>query len=145
MIGIFILLLVSKHVPHLCLNSDFQTLVLAIHLPWVWSNHNIFLSMKCNNEPASTPSKCNMWTILPEVIQIIPAIETKSQGVFLKTQGTEKLPYSLWCTLEDRHLHWDRADTTFTKNQKSHFRNCLWNPHYIIPLSPSCSLFRHVC
>lgn len=43
--------------------------------------------------------------ISPEVIQIIPAIEAKSQGVFLQTQSCEKLPYSLWCALEDRHLY----------------------------------------
>lgn len=48
--------------------------------------------------------------ILPEVIQVIPAIKAESQGVFLKTQSAEKLPYSLRCTLEDRHLHWNKED-----------------------------------
>lgn len=56
--------------------------------------------------------------LLPEVIQIIPAVETESQSVFLKTQCGEKLPYCLWCTLEDRHLLQDSTDKTVTENQR---------------------------
>lgn len=77
----------------------------------------IFTAFLWNAVMNLSTSKCNTWTILPEVIQIIPAIEAKSQGVFLKTQGTEKLPYSLWCTLEDRHLRWDKVDNYYQKTE----------------------------
>lgn len=42
--------------------------------------------------------------MLPEIIQIIPTIEAKSQGVFLKAQSTKKFLHSLWCALQGRHL-----------------------------------------
>lgn len=46
--------------------------------------------------------------MLPEIIQIIPTIEAKSQGVFLKAQSTKKFLHSLWCALQGRHLQWDK-------------------------------------
>lgn len=94
---------------------------------------------------------CNMLfkIILPEVIQIIPAIEAESQGVFLKTQSTEKFPYSFWCALEDRHLHRNKEGRLFflflffTENQSHLLKTVLASS--ILPLSPSCSLYLHAC
>lgn len=43
--------------------------------------------------------------ISPEVIQVIPAIETESQCIALQPQTTEQLSYCLWSTMQDRHLN----------------------------------------
>lgn len=61
-----------------------------------------------------------IFIILPEVIQVIPAIKAESQGVFLKTQSAEKLPYGLGCTLEDRYLRRNKADLFISQRTWSH-------------------------
>lgn len=108
-----------RHTTDYC-NSPVNTEVIATNkcillCVCMCSNHIICV---CLWSAVMSLPKYGLWNmlskiILPEVIQIIPAIEAETQGVFLKTQSTEKLPHSLWCTLEDRHLRWDKADRIF--------------------------------
>lgn len=80
-------------------------------------------------------------TILPEVIQIIPAIEAESQGVFLETQSAEKLPHGFWCTLEDRDLRGESRQKFYREQATSFKKTVVENIDLL--LSPSCSLYLH--